>query len=136
MSASWVLLSAAGAAGIVAIYSAVGGPAFWRRRERSDRVLGRAILLKGVEGLVGQAVLPSGVVASYDAGWYIVNLDTPFVTEAGEVRALKVAARHRGYPLSAASSGRAVAVNGTLSTGQQFIAFARVSTPNNRWRGP
>jgi hypothetical protein len=136
VSASWFLWGVPVAAGLVALYSALGGPALWRRGERSDRVIGRTIFLRGVEGLDGHSALPSGVIASYDLGWYVVNLEAPLVTDAGEVRALRVAARHRGYPISAASSRSAVAVNGELSTGRQFIAFARVSTPNNRWRGP
>jgi hypothetical protein len=135
LTASWVLLSVAGAAGLVALYTAFGGRALWPRGEHSDRVIGRGVSLKGVEGLADHAALPSGVVTSYDAGWYVVNLDTPVVTDFGEVRALRIAARHRGYPISAARSFRAVAVNGWLSS-KQFIAFVSVSPPNNRWRGP
>ena len=137
MLASWFLWGVAVAAGLVALYSALGGPALWRHDEHPDRVIGRTISLRGVEGLDGHSALPSGVVASYDGfEWYAVNLEPPLITGAGEVRELRVAARHRGYPISAAGSRSAVAVNGELSTGQQFIAFARVSTPNNRWRGP
>jgi hypothetical protein len=136
LSASVVLFGVAVAAGLVALYSALGGPALWRRAEHSDRVVGGTISLKGVEGLEGHTVLPSGVVTSYEDGRYLVNLEAPVVTNSGEARALRVTARHLGFPISAARPRRSVAVNGELATGQQFIAFASVSPPNNRWRGP
>ena len=79
---------------------------------------------------------PPGVVESHEGEWYVVKLDGPVTAGFGEARTLKVAARHRGYPVSAATVGRAVPVNGQLSTGQQFIAFITVSPSSNRWSGP
>ena len=77
MSASSFLWGVPVAAGFAALYFALGGPALWRRRERTRRVIGRIISLRGVEGLDGRTALPSGVVGSYDADWYVVTLDSP-----------------------------------------------------------
>ena len=133
MSVSAVFLAIAVAAILVAVYTALGGPALWRRTERTERVIGSTISFSRVEGIDGHTTLPPGVVVSYDAGRYLVNLETPVPSSGGDARALKVSARHVGFPISASRSWRAVAANVELATGQQFIAFASVSPPSNRW---
>lgn len=135
MSAWWALISVVIAAALVVAYSAAGGAALWRRRENPGRVLGHTVALSGVEGLPGYTDLPPGIIDSYDAGWYTVSLTTSLPTESGEVRALTMAARHRGHPISAAGRRGILAVNGVLSSGRQFVALLTLSPPNNRWRG-
>ena len=121
----------------MAAYTAAGGPALWRLDENPNRVIGRTIFLKQVEGLPGCTELPEGVIDGYDGCRYSVTLRTPLTTDLGEARTLRISARHRGYPVSAARRSLfPFAVNGELSSGEQFIALVKMSPPNNRWRGP
>ena len=118
-----------GVALLVAIYLGLGGRALLGTTEHPERLLGRRVLLKGVEnGPTGfdpnHPTLPPAIVETYEPGGeYLLRFEAPVVWLGRAETHATVSAWAVGYPISlvACVLRRHVWVAGRFGSGEAFL---------------
>jgi hypothetical protein len=123
---------------LVIIYTALGGRALLRTKERPERILGKRCQLselesgpKGADAL--RPPLPPAVVDSFSpTAEYTLRFDQPVDWLGRTETYAVVCARHVGVPVSLATGWAhgGVWVNGRFGSGEQFIAAFRLLAAN------
>jgi len=121
MKSEYVALVVAFAALLYAAYVGFRGLGYFGRPEHPEKLIGKDVQLRDVEGL-GATTLPTARVVSFDGGIYLLELSSNVLVGTEMVRSVRVRARHKGFSVSSAKTWGFRAVNGQTPAGQGFIA--------------
>lgn len=120
-------------AGVAAVYIGLGGRALFGASERPQRILGRRVQLRvlegGPDGLERNDLPPAIVEEHTPPNEYLLRFESPFVWSGRAETEVRVSPRFVGYSISmtAGMFKRRITVNGKFTSGETFIgALSRI----------